>query len=123
MYGKLPYVAHLREVVSSLEDKLGCGVDPVLIAVGWLHDVLEDTLCETSEIIHKCGVDVLSAVIALTKGHGQPYSHYIAQVKAHPVALEVKLHDSLKNLTASVMSGEKGRIKKYAKQLQLLVED
>lgn len=121
MYGKVPYIEHLSAVVNSLYKSYAGECPDVVLATGWLHDILEDTPCDTSEILHECGPKVLGAVIALTKGHGQPYSQYIAEVRSNPIALEVKRHDTLCNLTASIMSGENGRIKKYAKQLQLLV--
>lgn len=123
-YGTVPYWEHLEAVVESLQQKYSY-VSPEsaeLFATAWLHDILEDTECNPSEISDACGPTVMLAVLNLSKRSGQGYEHYIKMVKACPIALEVKLHDSLANLTASVMSGEKGRIRKYIKQLQLLVE-
>lgn len=123
MYGSLPYTAHLEDVVSSLAKKHDRFRErnAVLFATAFLHDVLEDTKCNYKEIIDLCGADVCIYVELLTKRKGQTYEQYILAVQSDEIALEVKLHDTLANLTASVMSGENGRIRKYSKQLQLLV--
>lgn len=123
MYGKLPYTCHLEDVarILSIKHDIFKPETDVLLAVGFLHDVLEDTKCSGVEISEACGEDVYKAVWALTRNLGMSYEWYIDIVRANPIALEVKIADTLANLTASVMSGERGRILKYSKQLQLLV--
>lgn len=121
LYGVHPYTFHLLDVVQSLKEKHGGGADPVLIATAWLHDILEDTECQWAELVDNVGISVATAVMWLTKNADISYENYIKQIKTCPIALEVKTHDSLCNLTASVMSGENGRIRKYSKQLQLLL--
>lgn len=122
MYGDKPYVLHLSDVVQSLYTKHLDYRDPVLIATGWLHDIIEDTLISPEEIAEQCGMEVYEAVVALTKWSDvETYEEYIQKVKRNPIALEVKIADTLANLTASVMNGEKGRVMKYSRQMQLLV--
>lgn len=124
-YGNQPYTEHLKAVVASVEDKYAASgkvASDVVIAVAILHDVLEDTACTQQEIIECTSIYVASCVLALTKNKGESYENYILKVKIYPESLEVKTHDTLCNLTASVMSGENGRIRKYAKQLLLLTE-
>lgn len=121
MYGDDPYVDHLQSVVNSLLTNYGDLCAPVLLATAWLHDSREGTGITRNEIADACGEQVEEAVEALTKIKYQVYEDYIATVKANPIALEVKRHDTLQNLTASVLSGEKGRIRKYSRQLLLLV--
>lgn len=120
-YGIHDYTYHLSAVVSSLNRKYGEECSDVLLATAWLHDSLEDTMIPPQEIVDQCDMQVYDAVAALTKFAGYTYEYYISQVKRHPIALEVKLHDSLANLTASLMSGERGRILKYSRQMALLV--
>jgi (p)ppGpp synthase/HD superfamily hydrolase len=122
LYGTEPYTEHLADVVQSLWMKHGDSINPVLVATAWLHDVLEDTECTWEEIVAACGDEVARAVVCLTKHPQQAKEWYIARIKACPIALEVKIHDSLCNLRASVMSGERGRVRKYSQQLMLLVE-
>lgn len=122
MYGNEPYVTHLADVVRSLYSVHGEDADPVVIATAWLHDILEDTDCPDSELFMACGPDVTCSVIYLTKFDNESREEYIDTLKADPIALEVKKHDTLANLTASVRSGEGGRIRKYAQQMLLLVD-
>lgn len=119
-YGSKPYIEHLADVVSSLFCKYGDESNDLLIATAWLHDAREDTDINPSEIVNGCGWAVLEAVEAMSKNLYHTYDDYIAAVRRNAIALEVKKHDTLCNLTASVMSGENGRIRKYAKQLLLL---
>lgn len=122
LYGTHPYTDHLAAVVESLRAKHGRSAT-ALLATAWLHDSLEDTMIVPQDIADQCGIEVYDAVAALTKYPGYTYDFYISQVKRHPIALEVKQHDTLCNLSASVMSGERGRIRKYAKQLLMLTEE
>lgn len=48
-YGDKPYTSHLRQVVDTL---VGWKLPPVYVALGWLHDFLEDT-DKTIQDLHK----------------------------------------------------------------------
>ena len=61
-------------------------------------------------------------VVALTKIEGEQYDAYIHRVKEFHYSKEVKIHDTLYNLTESIMSDSAYRVKKYSNQLQLLVK-
>lgn len=62
-----PYSEHLAEVVDLLKHVTNVNVsDEIILAAGWLHDVLEDTECSRSDIVECCGEDVLKLVVALT---------------------------------------------------------
>lgn len=92
-----------------------------LLAVCFLHDVLEDTEL-TEEDLESMGVmpHVVEALVILDKNRAESYRKYIESCRNHPVAREVKICDTIANLTNSVMSGNSKRIKKYSNQLSML---
>lgn len=115
-YGSHSYMYHLSMVTNSVR------VIATHIAVAYLHDILEDTSCTVAELSEFFPDEVVEAVVALTKIPGEDYYEYIARVKGNPIALHVKIHDSLCNLTESVKTQQWGRVRKYSKQLGLLCE-
>ena len=120
MYGDLPYLSHLQEVADSVKEAGGGDLE---IATAWLHDILEDTKC-TAQIMWCDGIEstVIDAVLCLTKKDGETYEDYIRKVKSNKIALFVKKHDTLLNLTNSLREKNHKRVIKYSKQLTLLEE-
>src|SRR5512139_674497 len=59
-----PYLVHPLEVAALLADMR---MDPICVAVGLLHDVLEDTLTTTDRLREYFGDDVLRIVLGVTK--------------------------------------------------------
>jgi GTP pyrophosphokinase len=66
-----PYLVHPLEVAGLLADMQ---MDPACVAVGLLHDVLEDTLTEPEKIKDYFGEDVLHMVEGVTKISKIPFS-------------------------------------------------
>ena len=118
LYGKEPYMYHLEMVASSLKKEN----DDRLPAIGYLHDILEDTDCKESLLRELFEDNIVSAVVALTKVEGEPYEFYIDRVKANPLALVVKMHDTLCNLSESLQRRDMKRVRKYSKQMGILSE-
>jgi (p)ppGpp synthase/HD superfamily hydrolase len=118
------YAYHLNQVadfvVKMYENKVTPEKLDNLVAIAYLHDVLEDTPTSQSELT-AAGISdkVLHAVVAMTKA-GETYEHYIAKVLANKLATRVKLCDTAANLSNSLQDGNKKRINKYTKQIQLL---
>lgn len=121
MYGDKLYMYHLMAVVESVARKWGWH-NKDLLAIAVLHDILEDTDLTFEELVEAVGKDIARCVEALSKREGEDYHDYIARVKEHHYAKEVKIHDTLCNLTESIMADSKNRVKKYSNQLQLLVQ-
>lgn len=120
-YGDKDYFQyHLIGVVESIIRKWGDG-NRDLMAVAILHDILEDTDLTEQELRKVVGKDVTKCVVALTKQEGEQYDAYIHRVKEFHYSKEVKIHDTLCNLTESIMSDSAYRVKKYSNQLNLLV--
>jgi (p)ppGpp synthase/HD superfamily hydrolase len=90
--------------------------------VGLLHDVLEDTDLDADVLIDS-GVPshVVEAVVALTKGHDEPYAGYIERVRANELARRVKLADLQDNL-AHTDEREKALRLRYESALRKLSE-
>ena len=66
-----PYLVHPLEVAAILADMR---MDPACVAVGLLHDVLEDTLTEPDRIKEYFGPDVLHIVEGVTKISKIPFT-------------------------------------------------
>jgi guanosine-3',5'-bis(diphosphate) 3'-pyrophosphohydrolase len=111
-----PYLVHPLEVAAILADMR---MDPACVAVGLLHDVLEDTLTEPERIREYFGSDVLHIVEGVTKISKIPFSTseerqaenfrklLLAMVDDVRVIL-VKLADRLHNMrTLQYLPGER----------------
>ena len=120
MYGDKPYTYHLLEVWSRVAVAGGCETAQM---VAILHDILEDTDCLYEELAREFGVKVARAVLCLTKMKDLPYTEYIKGIRANPIALQVKIADTLCNLTQSHKEGNLKRIRKYSKQMYLLTKE
>src|SRR5512145_2884400 len=66
-----PYLVHPIEVALILAEMR---MDPICVAVGLLHDVLEDTLTTAEKLREHFGPDVLHIVEGVTKISKMPYS-------------------------------------------------
>lgn len=66
-----PYINHLAEVALLLSEATG-GLEPELIAAGWLHDTLEDTGTPEAELEAHFGAIVCSIVAEVTDDKSLP---------------------------------------------------
>lgn len=85
-----PYFEHLERVAGDV------GASPLAQAVAWLHDLLEDAPQYETEL-RLYPAEVLAAVRTLTRERGTTPEAYYARVRAHPLALQVKLADIADN--------------------------
>src|SRR5882672_12640683 len=114
-----PYLVHPLEVAAILAE---LRMDPACVAVGLLHDVLEDTLTDADKIKEHFGPDVLHIVEGVTKISAIPFSSseerqaenfrkmLLAMVDDIHVIL-VKLADRLHNMRTLNHLPEERRIK------------
>ncbi len=123
MYGDKDYSYHLASVVDKCKELYeSCDNAENLIAVAWLHDVIEDTPVNATIIYYRIGAEIANAVVSVTKVKRESYDDYIHRVKNNSLGLKVKIADTLCNLEESIKIQDQRRIKRYAKQLQLLTE-
>lgn len=114
-YGKHPYSVHLQAVVDLCHKS-------ETRTVAWLHDILEDTDMEYDTILDLFGIHIADAVWLLTKQEWVDYDDYIKMIKQNPLAHGVKVCDTQCNLWQSERDGDERRIKKYTKQLEMLLK-
>lgn len=98
-YGKFDYFHfHVSNVVDRVQadDRS----DDEIVAVAWLHDVLEDTSVWMKELVDSGITDKQHyAMRALTRRPGEAYVNYIIRVARNPMAALVKLHDLESNIS------------------------
>lgn len=121
-YGDKDYTYHLRQVVENVNKRnQGHPLLSTLIAIAWLHDVLEDTDTEYREIEREFGTAVAYSVLGLTKRQGLPYRDYIESIVGAALAREVKTCDTMANMVESIKSDNWKGLVKYPRQLSILV--
>ena len=114
--GITPYIQHPAAVVARL-----AGESDQVIAIAWLHDVIEDTE-ETGESLLRAGIpaDVVSSIKLLTKTSGVRYQDYLERLAHRTDTRKVKIADMLANLADSPTERQ---IVKYASGLIYLHND
>jgi len=123
MYGNEKYTYHLEQVVANVATRMKG--DPLLstyIAAAWLHDVMEDCGVKYDEIKELFGSTVANAVYRLTRTDDLSYNEYLVQCIEFHVSREVKICDTMANLTESFKSGNAKGLAKYPKQLDMLLK-
>ena len=121
--GTTPYIEHPEAIVKSFstvspefsEDDL-----PIYIATAWLHDVIEDTSIQWTDLFSaKLPTPIIEAVRAMTMRVEENYLEYILRVKRNEVATEIKIRDIRHNM-ADLGNKQKQRKEKYLCALHIL---
>ena len=89
------FEAHVRPVAESVFKRTN---SCTAAAVGYLHDVLEDTEMTEAQLRSMFDSDIVDAVVALTRKKDEPYMEYIRRLKQNRYAVEVKLCDLANNM-------------------------
>ena len=115
-----PYIYHPMAVTRLVKDM---GYDLRYQTVAILHDVLEDTDTDESEI-EVFGEDILEAVKLLTRPVGADEEKYVTNILKNPMASAVKNADKICNLWDAVCWGTPGekRSKQARKFLETYIE-
>lgn len=115
------YIGHPHRIAVSL---IAQKASHVAVALGWLHDVVEDTALTLDDIAAAFPLmdDLIAALDAITARPNEPRTDYYDRVKANAIALEVKLVDIADNTdparTAQLDEATRDRLAdKYAKAL------
>ena len=108
----LPYVTHPMAVADRFENE-----NYKIVAV--LHDTIEDTDLTIGDLsfIHKLNMNLVMAIIAITRKGNQTYIDYILACKNNSIARAVKIEDIKHNLSDSPT---KSKIDKYLMALYIL---
>lgn len=99
LYGNFPYIVHLCDVVKNL--RVYNYDDPEMIAAGFLHDTIED--CQvTFEILDVRFSEKTANLVNAVSGNGPTRKarkeSMIANLKAFPKAIPLKMADRLANI-------------------------
>ena len=115
--GVTPYILHPLRVAAILKAE---GEPNEVIAVGLLHDVLEDTAVNAN-VLRLQGVPrvVVEAVRTLTHRRLESYSEYTQRVAASPMATVVKLADIRANMEDDPSDR---KVRKYTLALKTLTK-
>jgi thymidylate kinase len=110
--GSTPYIMHPLRVAITLSTIFGVS-DPVILAAGLLHDVIEDTPGDFDDVVQACNGEVADLVAALSKDARMPQDRrgkaYLDQLaRADWRAKLVKLADVYDNLCDERETGYKG---------------
>lgn len=92
--------------------------------VGFLHDLLEDTACDESELYESFPKRIVETVKLLTRKPGEQYFDYIDRIKesGNTLAVKVKLNDLNHNHIRSHASGMYSLCHRYEKAIEILME-
>lgn len=97
--------------------------------VGLLHDVVEDTSITLNYLKDYFTDDIIIAIDLLTKKNGLDINIYYKNIKANPLAKEVKIADLTHNMDLSRFEKDKitqkdlDRVEKYKKYYDYLIND
>ncbi|MFT8562738.1 HD domain-containing protein [Liquorilactobacillus nagelii] len=101
--GGNPYIDHLITVAEFVKKNTNSNTDEV-VAVAYLHDILEDTLCTETDLYRIFPKRVVEAVIDLTRKRNETYHDYLERLKPNEMARIVKLADLNNNKDISRIS-------------------
>lgn len=112
--GVTPYIEHPRAVAKRL-----AGEPEGVIAVGWLHDVLEENELISVQRLKYAGLSdvVVGAVVLLTHITGTKYENYLERLSHNWICVKVKIADIRCNLDDDPTPRQ---IEKYTKALKFL---
>ena len=113
--GVTPYITHPEIVASNNFSPVD---NDIYVATAWLHDVVEDCGIDPIDLaMQEIPLDVINAVVVLTRTTTENYWDYIVRVLDNRIARLVKIADINHNIL-TVKSKEK--LKKYRIALCLL---
>ncbi len=117
-WGGEPYIIHPEWIVKQIKkNKCYFGEGEFrkeCIVTAWLHDVVEDTNIDIISLVRKgFSVDIIEAIISITKGKKEDYLEYILRVSENPIGRVVKIIDIEHNMLSILEDTNKMRMDRY----------
>ena len=118
MYGKEPFIEHVRAVLKCVQETSS---DPLDHIVAILHDVVEDSngKVTVAYLRQEFGEEVAVAMDHISRRKGEPYGDYIRRIPGDVRAIRVKLCDLSCNvynlLHVDPNSPKRGNLPRYHK--------
>jgi guanosine-3',5'-bis(diphosphate) 3'-pyrophosphohydrolase len=105
--GGEPYINHLAEVANLLSAATD-GADAELVAAGWLHDTIEDTVTTREELAQKFSERVAALVVECTDDMSLPKAErrrlqVVNAPHKSPAAKLIKIADKISNIGARIL--------------------
>jgi len=119
-YGNHLFTSHVLKV---FKEAGGENAPTDLGVIALLHDVLEKTSVEATEITEKFGDRISRAVEDLSRDPEKPYFDYVRALSSNPLAVSVKRADLKANIAAASqrrLPDDEQRLEKYKKALEYL---
>ncbi len=113
-YDCFPYEYHLKQVADVCFTEWG---DKEVIAVAWLHDVIEDTEATYKEVLKDFGENIAKNVRAITNQKNK--NDTFKEISCYPIARKVKLADRFCNIQTCLINGNKRLSKKYLNEYKI----
>ncbi len=110
--GITPYIQHPEDVANR------CRTNSER-CVSWLHDIIEDTEVSAAALIHVFPIDIVEAIVAISKWPGQTEKKYIKALLACPLAATVKLYDMASNLADAPTAKQ---VERYNRMTDILLK-
>lgn len=116
-----PYIGHPVKVASMVEGE-------TRKAAALLHDTVEDTSAEISDIEYYFGEKIAGIVNVLTRKKGKTYMEYIEDIKRYPdpEAKDIKIADLTHNMDLSrlqqITEKDSKRREKYKRAMDFLMK-
>ena len=126
-----PYIEHLARVAENFTLGIEVGTPEThnLMAIAWLHDILEDTSVTAGKLyVLGFSSKIVVPVVALTKIRGENYlESYIPRVKKYSLAIQVKLADLRDNMDVTrwvgycreMITSDLDRLNKYIRAMEM----
>lgn len=123
-YGEHDYMYHLRSVFQVAFDLYGSKWAFDNADLLYLHDAIEDHPDCLEKVWEQIGYTKTKQLQDLNKNNFNTREEYLDHIKVFGGnALKVKICDTISNLQESVKIGDMKRVKRYAWQLNYLLED
>lgn len=89
-YNGIPYIFHPIHLAEQMDDEVSC-------CAALLHDVVEDTDVTMEQLAKEFPAEVIEVLKLLTHEEDVEYFTYVRRIKAHPIAVKIKLADIAHN--------------------------
>ena len=110
----VPYIVHPIRIST-------CFIDDMRKTISILHDVAEDTDVTLEDLNKHFPDKIIKTLDALTKRKDEKYFSYIKRLSKDEIAIEVKIHDLVDNLSDTLCIQPQSMIDRYEKALKILI--
>jgi len=122
LYDGKPYIFHLDRVAELAWEAWGC---EQLVAAAYLHDIIEDTSCDTSRLAMLFGIRIATNVYSVTgvgETRKEKQQSIVRKLQSMFDARKLKLADRVANVEYSLLTGNAKKLAMYRKEAPIYRE-